>query len=238
MDMPYRILIVEDDESIARFTAEHLRDHGYEVVIENGARSPMASFDSFCPHLVLMDIGLPHHDGFTWCDAIRRKSACPIVFLSAQDSDSDQVLAMARGADDFIAKPFSLRVVTAKIEAVLRRAYGELSPTPQDCRTTSFSNCTLDRKRMRLETTDGSADLTRTEFAASALLFDHADEVVSRSMLLEEIWEEEAFVEANTLNVTISRIRKKLAAIGSHAEIKTVRNVGYRLCDDKDADHA
>lgn len=230
MDERYRILVIEDDANIARLTADHLTAHGYDARIEDGLASPMPKFEKFQPHLVLIDIDLPFQDGFTWCDAIRRQSACPIVFLSAQDSESDQVLAMARGADDFVSKPFSLRVLTAKIEAVLRRTYGNLAQSNEE-NAPSFAGCSLDCKKMRFETCSASVDLTRTEFAALALLFQHPDEVVSRSILLEEIWEEEAFVEANTLNVTISRIRKKLAHINARAGIKTVRNVGYRLFD-------
>ena len=123
--MKYKIMMVEDDPDIAELVSLHLEKYGFAVRLCRDFSDVVGEFEQVEPHLVLLDINLPAYDGFYWCGKIREKSSCPIIFLSSRNADSDQVYAMMNGGDDYVTKPFSLEVITAKITAILRRAYGE-----------------------------------------------------------------------------------------------------------------
>ena len=222
-----RILVVEDDENLASIVSEHFERFGYATAVSDGRADVMDLFRSFAPHAVLLDIGLPGNSGYHWCDLIRRESRCPILFISAQSGEADQILALMRGADDFVCKPFSLDILKAKIEAQLRRAYGELSGGEEDL--LSYGDVRLSDRKMTIACEGREAELTKTELMALRLLVGDGGCVVSRARLLREVWDDECFVEDNTLNVVIGRIRKRLAQVGSHAEVRAVRGVGYVL---------
>lgn len=225
--MEYRIFIVEDDENIASLLSEYLIKYGFETNICRDFRNVIQEFTEANPHLVLLDINLPAYDGFYWCGKIREKSSCPILFLSSRNADSDQVFAMMNGGDDYVTKPFSYEVLIAKINAQIRRIYGEYAQTDQDiisCGDSSYS-----KGKMLLSKGERSVALTKTEGAVAKLLFSSFPQVVTRENLLTEIWDDETFVDENTLNVTISRLRKKLEQVGSALHIKPVRGVGYRI---------
>ena len=209
--MKYKIMMVEDDPDIAELVSLHLEKYGFAVRLCGDFSNVVGEFEQFKPHLVLLDINLPAYDGFYWCGKIREKSSCPIIFLSSRNADSDQVYAMMNGGDDYVTKPFSLEVITAKITAILRRAYGEYGASAAaDLRC---GDCVFSQSR-----------LTR-------IMFQNYPDVVSRADLLGEIWDDESFVEENTLNVAISRVRKRLESIGSTLVVKPVRGVGYRMGD-------
>lgn len=227
--MDYKIMIVEDDPDIAELLSLHLQKFGFSTHLCRDFSNVLEKFVESAPHLVLLDINLPAYDGFYWCGRLRAKSPCPIIFLSSRNADSDQVYAMMNGGDDFVTKPFSLDVITAKITALLRRTYGEYAGSgPQE---SSCGDCTFSPKRLTLRCNGSEVELSKTEAGVLRIIFEKHPDVASREELLNEIWDDETFVEENTLNVTISRIRRRLEQVGSRLVLKSVRGVGYRIGD-------
>lgn len=227
--MQYKIMIIEDDPDIAELVSQHLEKFGFSVFICSDFSHVATEFEKAEPHLVLLDINLPAYDGFYWCGKIRAKSPCPIIFLSSRNADADQVYAMMNGGDDFITKPFSLDVLTAKITALLRRIYGEYASSASG--ELHCGDCTFSLTRMTLLCNGNEVPLSKTEAGVIRIIFEKYPDVATREALLNEIWDDETFVEENTLNVTISRIRRKLEQIGSNLVLKSVRGVGYRMGD-------
>ena len=219
----YKILIVEDDMDIARVEKEHLEKWDFPVHCVEDFRQVASEAIKYQPDLILLDIKLPYYNGFYWCSEIRKFSKIPIVFVSSADDDMNIVTAMDMGGDDFIAKPFSLSVLTAKINAILRRSYsftGQIS--------------VLEHKGLRLNLSDAEAfygdcciALTRNEFKILQLLMENAGEMVSRDAIIMHLWESESFIDDNTLTVNIARIRKKLNDIGAMDYIITKKGIGY-----------
>ncbi len=219
----YKILIVEDDEAIAQTEQAHLEKWGYEVHCVTDFREILRDVVKFQPDLILMDVKLPYYNGFYWCAEIRKFTKIPIVFVSSADDDMNIVMAMDMGGDDFIAKPFTLPVLTAKINAMLRRSY-------------SFQGQVniLEHNGVRLNLSDGvvsrgeaSAALTRNELRILQLLMEHAGEMVARDTIMMQLWESESFIDDNTLTVNVARIRKKLKDIGADGYIITKKGIGY-----------
>lgn len=225
--MKYKIMIIEDDESIAELLQKHLNKFGFDVYMCRNFESVIDEFNYVQPHLVLLDITLPAFDGFYWCGKLRKVSSCPIIFISARNTDVDQVFAISNGGDDYITKPFSASVVTAKINAQLRRIYGEYANQGSDI--LHYGDCEFSKSKFILSSVNGSFELSKTEALILNMLFEKSPDVVIREELLNEIWDDENFVEDNTLNVNISRIRKKMEQIGSKMVIKSIRGVGYRI---------
>jgi len=226
----YKILIVEDDMDIAQTLKNQLAKYGYQGTIVDNFDKVLEAFQALQPHLVLMDINLPAFDGYYWSRKIRQVSNCPIMILSARMSDADQVYGIENGADDFITKPFSLEVVLAKINGQIRRTYGEYA-MDATARILQKGNTTLNIDTVRLSTTDKEELLTVKELRLCTILFEAYPNVVTRQQLLSAIWDDETFVEENTLTVNIVRLRKKLEAIHSSLEITTIRGIGYQLSE-------
>ena len=227
--MNYKIMIVEDDPDIAELVSLHLEKFGFSVQHCKDFSNVQGEFEKAKPHLVLLDINLPSYDGFYWCAKLREKSSCPIIFLSSRNADSDQVYAMMNGGDDYMTKPFSLDVLTAKVTAILRRTYGEYgTSTANDLRC---GDCVFSQNHLTLHCNGRETELSKTEAGVIRIMFQNHPDVVSREDLLNEIWDDDSFVEENTLNVAISRIRKRLESIGSALAVKPVRGVGYRIGD-------
>lgn len=222
-----KIFIVEDDATIASLLSEFLTKAGFQTEVCQNFTAVLDEFNKIQPDMVLLDINLPAYDGFFWCGKIRAVSICPIIYLSSRVSDSDQVFAMMKGGDDYVTKPFSYDVLVAKINAQMRRTYGEYTQMEVD--ELSCGDCVFSVKRMVLTCENERVELTKTEAGIVRALFSTYPGIVERVTLIEEIWDDETFVEENTLNVTISRIRKKLESIGSNMMIKPVRGVGYRI---------
>ena len=225
--MNYRIMIIEDDKDIAQLLFDHIKKFGFEPYCCKEFHNLEDEFRTIDPHLLLLDITLPSFDGFYWCGKIRKISSCPIIFVSARNTDSDQVFAIMNGGDDYITKPFSYDVIIAKINAQLRRAYGEYSKQNND--TIMYGDCTYSQSKLLISKNNKSVELSKNEAAVIRCLFVSEREVVTREELLSTIWDEDCFVEENTLNVTISRIRKRLEQIGSELQIKPIRGIGYRI---------
>lgn len=223
-----RIFIVEDDIKIATLLAETLRKYQYEVEIVKNFEEIVDECLAFAPHMILLDINLPSYDGYYWCRQLRQHTKCPIIFISARSGEMDQIFALENGGDDFITKPFNYEIVLAKIKSHLRRTYGEYSSRLEE-RTITIGQLTLYLERMELHLKEEVIPLQKKECIILDLLMSEAPKVVSREKLLEELWDDQAFVDENTLNVNMTRVRKKIAEYGVQSIIETVRGAGYRF---------
>lgn len=219
----YKILIVEDDEAIVQTEKEHLEKWNFLVRCASDFKGIVSEVADFTPDLILLDVKLPYYNGFYWCSEIRKFSKVPIIFVSSADDDMNIVMAMDMGGDDFISKPFALSVLTAKINALLRRSYS----------FTGQMNL-LEHKGLRLNLADAeifygekSAQLSRNEFKILQLLMEHAGKMVSRDTIMMQLWESDSFIDDNTLTVNVARIRKKLNDIGAIDYIITKKGIGY-----------
>lgn len=218
-----KIFLIEDDPVIAKAIANHLSSWQMQVCFVQDFQNVIKEFTDFSPDLVLLDVKLPYNNGFYWCAQIRNVSRVPIIFLSSADDSMNIVMAMNMGGDDFIAKPFDLNVLTAKIQAMLRRCYGE-----------ALERHAIVCQDVELDLDDVSAlykgekiELSKNEFLILKTLFEKAGKVVSREELMERLWGNDEFVDDNTLTVNINRIRKKLEQCGHTGLIDTKRGLGY-----------
>lgn len=225
--MQYKIGIVEDDIKIADLLREHLKKYGFEIWVCNDFTNVAEQVLSNNLHLVLLDINLPCYDGFFWCKKIRKHSMIPVIFLSARNMDLDQIYAIECGGDDYLTKPFSYDVVTAKINAHLRRIYGEYAL--QERKTIELDHVVLNTETLKLEYSEHMVPLTKNEKDILESLFRAYPTPVKRNELLQLLWDTDIFVEENTLNVNIGRARKRLRELKCPFEIKAIRNVGYVL---------
>jgi len=218
-----KILIVEDDGVIAGAVCRHLESWGAEVCCAEDFSAVLETFVSFAPQLVLMDISLPFYNGYHWCREIRRLSEVPIIFISSASDNMNMVMAMNLGADDFIAKPFDLSVLAAKVQALLRRTYdfGKQSDLLQR------GGAVLNLSDATVTADGGKTDLTKNEFRILLTLMQSPGKVISRDTLMERLWETDSYVDENTLTVNVSRLRRKLAAIGLPDFVVTRKNLGY-----------
>lgn len=228
--MQQRIMICEDDPKLSAILKTSVEKYGYDTGVVQDFERVLDFFQSYDPHLVLMDVNLPKYDGFYWCRQIRAVSKCQILFISARSGEMDQVMALEYGADDYITKPFHLEVVMAKIRSQLRRAYGEYAPNTEE-RIVKLSGLSLFPERLEMELNGINSPLTKKEAVLLEILLRQSPRVVSREALLEKLWDDQAFVDENTLNVNITRLRKKLQEIGIDNGIETVRGAGYRLLE-------
>ncbi|WP_332869468.1 response regulator transcription factor [Clostridioides difficile] len=226
--MSYKVYIVEDDISISTLLKDYIEKYGFEVIVEENFDDIMITFESFKPHLVLLDVNLPKFDGFYWCRCIRQQSNLPIIFISARDGNVDQIRALESGADDYITKPFYYDVVMAKIKSHIRRVYGEYSPKIDE-RIVELDGLKFYPERLELELNGENLIITKKEGILIECLIKRYPEVVSRDYLLEKIWDDIEFVEENTLNVNVSRIRKRFEELGIDNAVQTVRGLGYKL---------
>lgn len=221
------IWIVEDDPQIAKQLQNVMERYGFQAKLADPYSDLIEQFCLVRPDLVLLDVNLPTFDGFYWCRKIRERSHCPILFISARESKMDQVMALDVGADDYITKPFELEVVMAKIRSHLRRAYGIYAN--QGERTVEVAGLLLYPERLLLTFQNHKMELSHKETILMQSLMERPMRVVSRERLLERLWDDQHFVDDNTLNVYITRVRKKLARLGIADSIQTVRGVGYKF---------
>ncbi len=221
-------MICEDDPKLAALLRSSIEKYGYGTGIVEDFSRVTDYFRSYDPHLVLMDVNLPKYDGFYWCRQIRAVSKCRILFISARDGEMDQVMALEYGADDYITKPFHMEVVMAKIRSHLRRAYGELTERTEE-RIVELEGLRLYPERLELSLRGASGTLTKKEAALLELLMKRSPRIVSREAMLEELWDDQSFVDENTLNVNMTRLRKKLQEFGIDGSLETMRGAGYRL---------
>ena len=221
----YKILIVEDDVVIADGLKTHFEKWDYQVEGVTDFKNVMDTFLKFEPQLVLLDLVLPFFNGFHWCQEIRKVSKVPVLFISSANESMNIVMAMNMGGDDFIPKPFDLEVLTAKIQALLRRSYdfaGNSSIMEHKGAVLNLMDATLTWAGQQLE-------LTKNELKILHALLEHKEKIVSREELMEKLWESDAYVDENTLSVNVNRLRKKLSAVGLDGFILTKKGIGYRI---------
>lgn len=220
----YRIMIIEDDPVIAGAMEHHITGWGHEVHVAKQLQNILPEFEAFLPHLVLMDISLPFFDGYHWCREIRKTSQVPVVFISSAVDNMNIIMAMNMGGDDFIAKPFDLSVLMAKIQALLRRTY-DFSQGPGTLEAWGavlFPDASLSFQGSRLE-------LSKNEYRILEALMEQQGRVVSREALMQKLWETDSYVDENTLTVNITRLRRKLSSIGLDDLIATKKGMGYLI---------
>ena len=219
----YRILVVEDDFSMAQVLQQELERWGNGVRLVEDFQNVMAAFVDYDPHLVLLDIMLPFYNGYHWCSEIRKFSNVPVVFLSSASDNMNIVMAMNMGGDDFIPKPVDLSVLTAKLQAVLRRSYdrGGMVPVMEHRGVVlNLNDASLHYREQRLE-------LSKNEFRILQTLLENKGMVVSRDTLMTKLWQMDCYVEENTLTVNVARLRKKLEGVGLRDFIRTRVGAGY-----------
>ena len=221
----YKILIVEDDETIAGGLKTHLEKWNYQTECMTDFKDVMGKFLEFEPQLVLLDIVLPFFNGFHWCQEIRKISKVPIIFLSSANDNMNIVMAVSMGGDDFIAKPFDLEVLTAKVQAMLRRTYdftGQSAVLEHKGAMLNLTEAALFYEQKKIE-------LTKNEFKILQVLMENKQKVVSRDTLMVKLWESDSFVDENTLSVNVNRLRKKLESVGLYDFIVTRKGIGYQI---------
>lgn len=224
----YKIYIVEDDPGISSAIAEQLKNWGMDVKCAEDFHNIASEFADYAPHLILMDISLPFMDGYYWCSEIRKVSKVPIIFLSSASENMNIIMAMNMGADDFIAKPFDMNVLVAKMQALLRRTYDFSENIP-----------IIEHRGAMLNTGDGTfvynnekINLSKNEFRILLTLMQNKGKVVSREKLMNELWQTFEFVDDNSLTVNVGRLRKKLEKAGLSDFIETKFGAGYIISED------
>ena len=219
----YRIMIVEDDLSMAEAMKKPIEAWGNEVLCVRDFRKLLPVFVEYDPHMVLLDIMLPFYNGYYWCGEIRKISNVPVVFISSASDNMNIVMAMNMGGDDFIPKPVDPDVMMAKINAVLRRAYGMAGKVP----VLEHRGAVLNLNSTSLEFSGQRIELTRNEFRILQTLLENKGKVVSRDTLMTKLWQMDSYVEENTLTVNVTRLRKKLEGMGLENFIATKVGSGY-----------
>lgn len=221
----YKILIVEDDETIASGLKNHLGKWNYQAECMTDFKDVMGKFVEFEPQLVLLDIVLPFFNGFHWCQEIRKISKVPIIFLSSANDNMNIVMALNMGGDEFIEKPFDLNVVTAKVQAVLRRTY-EFRGTAD---VMEWNGAILNLADATVLYQDQKLELSKNEFKILQILLENTGKIVSRESIMTRLWDSNEFIDDNTLTVNVARLRKKMEQIGLGGKIITKKGIGYMV---------
>ncbi|MIJ77774.1 DNA-binding response regulator [Listeria monocytogenes] len=223
-----KVYIVEDDEVIRDTIRKHLSKWGFEIGVVEDFNNILQEFLAFEPQLVILDVNLPFFDGFYWCNQIREVSNVPIIFLSSRNSRMDQIMGMNMGADYYIEKPVDLDVLMARINALLRRTYSYADL--EEANVMEHNNVFfLHIDTNTLTHLEDKIELTKNEFLILYELMKQKGSIVSRDEIMRALWEDESFVDDNTLTVNVVRIRKKLAEIGLSEFIKTKKGQGYMI---------
>ena len=219
----YKLLIVEDDAGIASAIKAQAEAWNMSCHAIEDFRNVMQEFVDYKPHLVLMDISLPFFNGYHWCAEIRRVSKTPIIFISSASDNMNIVMAMNMGGDDFIAKPFDMAVLMAKVQALLRRSYDFASSAP----LIEHRGAILNLGDSTLTYQGTAIELSKNEYRILLSLMENKGRVVSREKLMERLWETDSFIDENTLTVNVARLRRKLEAAGLTDFITTKIGRGY-----------
>lgn len=219
----YKILVIEDDRAIADAITTQLAAWDMTSHAVTDFRNVLSEFASFEPHLILLDIRLPFYNGYHWCQEIRRVSKVPIIFISSASDSMNIVMAMNMGADDFIAKPFDMNVLLAKVQALLRRTYDFAA----DASLLEHHGAILNIGDGTLTYMGETIPLSKNEYRILLTLMQNKGKVVSREKLMEALWATDSFVDENTLSVNVNRLRKRLDAVGLTEFITTQHGVGY-----------
>lgn len=217
-----KILVVEDDPNILEVTRAFLIAEGYEVFTSENGMEAFGIFESQAFDLIIMDIMMPKMDGYTLCELIRTKSSTPILMLTALGEEDSELKGFELGADDYIQKPFSYKVLLKRVEALIRRSSTESS---DNIHILELAEIALNTESFQVTSHGQSVELTRKEFDILRLLMKNPGRVFTREMLLEQAWDYEYIVDTKIINTHIKNLRKKLAT----DKIQTVRGAGYKM---------
>lgn len=220
----FKIMIIEDDAALKDEISQELTKWGNNVYKIINFGNIIEEFKDFNPQLVLLDINLPLYDGFHWCSEIRKISKVPIIFLSSRNSNMDVIMGINLGADDYIQKPFSIEVLVAKVNALLRRTYN-FAELASDKIT--HNEVTLELSTALLTYKQRTIELSKNEFKILTILMNSGSKIVSRDKLMKRLWDNDWYVDDNTLTVNINRLRGRLKQIGLDDFIETKRGLGY-----------
>lgn len=219
-----KIMIIEDETTIRNLISEELQKWQFETFGTTDFNHVIEDFQREEPQLVLLDINLPVFDGYYWCQKIRDLSKIPIIFISSRNTNMDMIMAMNMGADDFVTKPFQLDVLIAKINALLRRSYNYSEVGSE---VMSHNGITLNMDNGSMEINGEMIDLSKNEYRLLYILMKKHGKILTREKLLRALWEDERFVDDNTLTVNINRLRKKIEQAGIEGYIETKVGQGY-----------
>ncbi|BCA84825.1 DNA-binding response regulator [Enterococcus saigonensis] len=219
-----KIMVVEDEGVIRQLIMEELKKWQFDVFGTTNFENVFSDFSEEDPQLVLLDINLPVFDGYYWCQKIREVSKVPIIFISSRNTNMDMIMAMNMGADDFVTKPFELDVLVAKINALLRRSYNYSEASAE---TLVHNGLTLNVDNSTMMIHDEVIDLSKNEYRLLYILMKNNGKILSREKLLRALWDDERYVDDNTLTVNINRLRRKIEQAGVKDYIETKVGQGY-----------
>lgn len=218
----FKIFIVEDELTIRTELKTLLEKYGYECITTDDFTSVLSAIEAASPHLILLDINLPHFDGYHICREIRSHSQIPIIIVTSRNSDVDELMSMNLGADDFITKPYHTQILLARIAALLKRSY----QTDHESQL-EYNGVILSLSDSTITANGQTAELTKNELKILHLLMQNKGTIQSRDELINALWQTDEFIDDNTLTVNINRLRKKLESIGVTNYLKTKRGMGY-----------
>lgn len=219
-----KVFIIEDDVKINEQLGSFLKRYGYEVATSFDFENIVDIALEENPKIILLDINLPVFDGYYICKEIRKQSNVPIIVVTSRDTEMDELISMNLGADDFITKPYNAAILLARIESIIRRVYGNNSMEIYEYNGLRYNISTSE-----MEYEGNKSDLTKNESRILYTLIKNKGKIVSRSELMKYLWQNDEFVDDNTLTVNINRLRKKMEEIGANNMLTTKRGQGYIL---------
>lgn len=219
-----KIFIIEDEEKIRNELCTFLNKYGYETRYSLDFENILEEFMKDKYHLVLLDINLPYYDGYYICREIRKNSNVPIIVVTSRNSEIDELMSMNLGADDFITKPYNTQILLARISSIIRRTYQNL-----EAETFEFNGLKYNMSTSEMSFKDNKIELTKNESRILYTLMKSKGKIVSRNDLMKSLWQNDEFVDDNTLTVNINRLRKKIDGIGAEGYLQTKRGQGYIL---------
>ena len=219
-----KIFIIEDEPAIREELEQLLGKYGYDCVSSDDFQNIGETALDAQADLILLDINLPYQDGFQVCRYIRQKSNVPIIILTSRNTDFDELMGLNIGADDFVSKPYNGQVLLARIQKILARTYEVQSNT-----LLTHKGLTLNLLRATISHNGNEKELTKNELGILRLLMLNKGNIIPRDAIIDELWQSEEFIDENTLNVNVVRLRKKLAEIGLPDYLATKRGMGYSL---------
>lgn len=218
-----KILIIEDSEVIREELKLLLTRYGYDIIAPENFENMVEYVNEQKPHLVLLDINLPVFDGFYICREIRKTSKTPIIIVTSRDSEVDELMSINLGADDFVTKPYNTQILLARINSVLKRAYGDM----ENSNTLTYKDLQLNLSEGTVKAYDKVLELSKNELKILSYLIKNKGNIISRDKLMNYMWNSDVFVDDNTLSVNVNRLRKKLEEIDLKEYIETRRGLGY-----------
>jgi DNA-binding response OmpR family regulator len=219
-----KVFIIEDDKKIREKLVRLLENYGYIPLVSDDFENIILTALSVNADLILLDINLPYYDGLYVCREIRKSSEVPIIMLTSRNTETDELISMNFGADDFITKPYNSSILIAHIAAVLKR-YGSRAPNDK----IEYKGICFDKSKSLISSGSKVLELTKNEFKILSYLLSRKGTIVSRSDIINELWQSDEFIDDNTLTVNVNRLRKKIEQIGIKDFIQTKRGRGYLI---------